>query len=145
MEKKRSIGIKVVGILAITLPIIAFYIAIRPLSIPAEGKALVTSWYPLGLRRFYANQSVWTLVRLYFRISTLGVILSGIGILFFKNWARVLYILTTTVIFVITFSVFLLHMMRKIVGTIDFTIFIPLYFIITIFYLTRFKVKEQFK
>ncbi len=108
MDKKRSNGVIIVGIMLIISSI-------------------------AGILGRYADWRLLIYIPLF---------ISGVGILFLKNWARVLSILILTIFTIETFII-LKNFSTPIL--IIMQAFGVIYFLFLIYYLTRPKVKEQFK
>jgi len=133
MQKKRSVGVVVLGVVLslCTLPACLMTFV-----------ALISSSYPVTI----LNGIIDIVMRILFTASPLLFLLSTIGILALQSWARVL-------VLVMSLGILLL----SIYGTVDayiasaidlFSIIMSLFILIVclsvIFFLTRPKVKEQF-
>lgn len=113
--KKQSAGVITFGILAVIIGIIAFMEA-----------------YP-EINTMYNQYSKITFQQYVIRVILLSVcttalLISGIGVIFLKNWARISFMIFSIIIAVTTFLILFF--------------WFP---IISIVFFTRPKVKEQFK
>jgi len=142
MEKKRSVGVTLLGIIFILLGLPSLLIALL---------AGISGYYGKGLK---------LLIDIFMRIIFIGtpgaLIFSGIGLLSLKKWGRICAIITAIAISLVLCGYGIAGFIVKsssidkscISWDISFTrfcFFSALFFLLVIFYLTRPKVKEQFK
>ena len=127
MEKKRPVGV-------------TFYSVISMV------------FYGLGFLAFALGgllqaKSIWELLLVLFLfVCSISIMISGIFIIQLKNWARILFLLQMGLICMIGLLSFRRELFTGSIGN-DFWFFSLLTILpaSAIFYLTRYKVKEQFK
>lgn len=131
MEEKRTVGIKIVAIL-ITI-ISAFYSFMH-----------LPNW-KLNLTRFTFKIDI-TFFGLIYLIALIILTFAGVGLFFLKKWARITaifaaFLLSVNILFVI--SCFLKGITLGVLVAVGFSADIMAPFVL--YYLSRPKVKEQFK
>lgn len=119
MEKKRSVGVIIFGLLFIicTLPnILIRFIRLGSISLP-------------------------------YLITPLISVVTGIGILLLKEWGRKLALISAIVVVVVSSAMFFINpeIIFKNTHNLLINIYLLTYFGLVWYFFTRYKVKEQFK
>lgn len=142
MEKKSLIGLKVLGWLLI-IGIISIYSYIKVLTAPTGISDAVEKWNSMNIN--YTSFS-YTLIMVVGIGASIISFIAGILILKLKEIGRKLDIYSSGAFILYGLCVTTYHLIRKS----DMSVIIPfqfslMFYIVFIYYLTRPKVKEQFK
>lgn len=140
-SKAKNPGINVFAVLII---IWAILIWLTGLSSGGSGKLVSVGNWKLGYRAFLVSDNFF--VNFCFYVQCSLPILAGVGVLMRKNWARWLYIILAMVqlIYVLVYIGFDFDL-----GSLKFILFEMAFYmtvwVLSVWYFTRPKVKEQFK
>ena len=129
MEKKRSKGIIILGVYLLLCTIPAVFAAIiGGMSVSRVGSP--------------PEVALDIILHILFITSPIAFLVAAVGLLELKNWARILTMILSPILMYITcFGVCILFNLPPILMLVTFAIL----FVIIIYYLTRPKIKEQFK
>ena len=132
MEKKRSVGVTVCGIILLVLSVPSLFLALI---------AMISHYYGEGLK----DLSIDIGMQILFIGTPIALFCSGKGLLDLKKWGRTCAIITATILSLglLGFGIMLLIDKDIFFSSINF--FAALFFIFLIYYFTRPKVKEQFR
>jgi len=132
MEKKRSVGVTVCGNIFLLLCIPGLFLALI---------AVMCHYYGEGLKDLLIDRAM--------RILYIGIPImlfySGLGLLDLKKQGRLCAIITATILSLGLLVISIMLLMNKNIFFSSINFIAALFFIFIIYFLTRPKVREQFK